>query len=75
MLYGRVQAILNYANIESDISKSLWAECGQAATNLDRILYEKDQTENSYTKIFKKNPGFISNLHIFREMGIVLTHK
>ena len=29
----------------------------------------------SYTKIFKKNPGFISHLRIVGKMGIVLTHK
>ena len=54
MLYDRVQAMLNYANIEGDIRKSLWAECGKTATDLDGILYRKDQTENSYMKMFKK---------------------
>ena len=50
-------------------------ECRKTATNLDRILYEKDQTENNYTKIFKKKAGFISHLCIFEEMGIILIHK
>ena len=48
-LYGRVQAMLNYAHVEGDI----WAECGKTSTDLDGILYGKDQTENSYTKMFK----------------------
>ena len=75
MLYGRVQAMLNYINIEGDIRKSLWAECGKSTIDLDGILYRKNQMENSYSKMFKKNPGFISHLRIFREIGIVLTHK
>ena len=45
------------------------------ATNLDEILYRKDQIENSYTKMFQKNAGFISHLLIFREAWIVLTHN
>ena len=72
MLYGRVQAMLNFANIEGDIRKSLWAECGKTATNLDGIFYGKKQAENSYIKMFK-SPGFISHLHL--EMGFVLTHR
>ena len=75
MLYGRAQAMLNYAKIEGDIRKSLWAECGKNATDLDGILYGKNQTANSYTKMIKKNTGFISHLRIFGEMGFVLTHR
>ena len=67
--------MLNYANIEGDIRKSLRAQCGKTATDLDGILYGKNQIENSYTKMFKKNPGFIRHLHVFGEMGIVLTHR
>ena len=51
-LYGRVQAMLNYTNMEGDIRKSLWAECRKTATNTDGILYGKDQAENSHTKLF-----------------------
>ena len=51
--------MLNYANIEDEIRKSLLAECQKTATNLDGILYRKNQTENSYTKMFKKNPSVI----------------
>ena len=75
MLYGRVRAMLNYANIEGDIHKSLWAECRKTATDLVGILYEKNQIENSYTKTLKKNPGFISHLCIFGEMGFVLIYR
>ena len=75
MLYGRVQAMLNYANTEGDIRESLWAECGKTATDLDGILYRRNQTESSYSKMFKKNPGFISHLGIFGEMGFVLIHR
>ena len=74
-LYGRVQAMLNNANLEGDICKSLWAECAKIATALAGILYGKNQTENSYTKMFQKNPGFISHLRIFGEMGFVLTYR
>ena len=28
-LYGRVQAMLNYAKMEGDIHKLLWAECAK----------------------------------------------
>ena len=48
-LYGRVQAMLNYAKIKGEIHKLPWAECAKTATDLDRILYGKKQTENSYT--------------------------
>ena len=71
-LYGRVQAILDHAKIVGDICKSIWAECGKTATNLDGIFYGKKQAENSYIKMFK-SPGFISHLHL--EMGFVLTHR
>ena len=50
------------------------AECGKTATDLDEILDGKTETENSYTKMFKKNLDFIVYLQIFGEMGIVLTH-
>ena len=63
--------MLNYTDIEGDKCNSQWAECKKIATGLEGILYRKDQTENSYTKILKKNPGFISNLRKFGEMGIV----
>ena len=56
-LHGRERAMLNYANIEGDIHKSPLVECRKTATNLDGIPYGKNQTENSYTKMFKKNPG------------------
>ena len=42
---------------------------------MDGILYGKDQTENSYTKMINKKTGSISHQHLFREMGIVLTNK
>ena len=74
-LYGRVHAMLNYPKIKDEIRKSLWAECRKTATDLDGILYGKDQSENSHTKMFKKNPGFINHLHIFGEMGFVLRHR
>ena len=59
--------MLNYANIEGDMRKSLWAECGKTATDIDGILYGKNQTENSYTNMFKRNPDVFSHQHIFRE--------
>ena len=61
-LYYRVHAMLNYAYVEGDTSNSLWAECGKTTTDLDGILYRKNQRENSCTKMFKKNPGFIGHL-------------
>ena len=67
MLYGRVRAMLNYAKNEGDMCKLLWAECAKTATDLDGILYGKKQTENSYTKMFRRNPGFIKHLRIFRK--------
>ena len=73
-LYGRVQAMLNYAKIKGDIRKLLWAECAKMATDLDGILYGKKQNENSYTKMFRRNPGFIKYLHKFGDMGFVLIH-
>ena len=69
----RVHTMLNYAHVEGDIRKSLWAECGKTVTDLDGILYKKNQTENNYMKMFKKNPDFITYLQIFGETGIVLT--
>ena len=45
------------------------------ATDLDGILYRKNQTENSYTKMFQKNPGFINHLRIIKDIGFVLTHR
>ena len=74
-LYGRVQAMLNYVLVEGDMCESLCAQCRKTATDLDGILYRMHQIENSYTKMFKKNPGFIGYLQISGEMGIVLTHK
>ena len=50
-------------------------ECGKTATNLNGILFQKNQTKNCHTKMFKKNPGFINHLLIFGEMGFVLTHR
>ena len=64
-LYGRVQAMLNYALVEEDIRKSLWAQYRKTATDLDGILYRKNQTENNYTKMFKKNPKFIAHLQVY----------
>ena len=74
MLYRRVRAMLNYAKIKGEIRKLLWAESAKTTTDLDGILYRKKQTENSYTTMFKKNPGFIKHLCIFREMRFVLIH-
>ena len=59
--------MLNYAKIKGEIRKSLWAECGKTATDLDGILYGKDQSENSHTKMFKKNSGFINHLRILEK--------
>ena len=67
--------MLNYAHVEGDMRKSQWAECGKIATDLDGILYGKNQTENYYTNMFTKNLGFIGHPQILEEMGIVLTHK
>ena len=53
-LYGRVRAMLNYTKIEGEIRKSLQAGCGKNATDLDGILYGKNQTENSHKKCFRK---------------------
>ena len=46
----------------------------KTATDLDGILYGKKQNENSYTKMFRRNPGFIKHLYIFGQMGFVLIH-
>ena len=74
VLYSRVQAILNYAKIEGEIRKLLWVECAKTTTDWDGILYGKEQTENSYTKKFRRNPGFIKHLRIFGETVFVLIH-
>ena len=37
--------MLNHANIEGEIHKSIWAEYRKTAINLDGIQYGKGQTE------------------------------
>ena len=38
MMYGRVQAMMNYAKFEGELRQKLWAECAKTATDLDGIL-------------------------------------
>ena len=37
------------------------------ATDLDRILYRKDQTENSYTQMFQKKIQALSVIYVYLE--------
>ena len=74
-LYDKVGTIWNFVHIQGKIHNTLWAECKKTATDLDTILYGKENMENYHTKMFKKNPDFVTHLQIFGEIGIVLSHK
>ena len=75
MLYGRVQAIMNYSFFEGDLRQKLWAECAKITTGLDRILIQHRGEKSNYKKKFGTAPKYLRHLRIFGEIGIVLTPK
>ena len=47
-MYGRVQAMMNYAKFEGELRKKLWAECAKTATDLDGVLIPDKKNKCNY---------------------------
>ena len=74
-MYGRVRAMMNYAEFEGERRKKLWAECAKITTDLDGVLIQKKNEKSNYEKMFGRNSAFLMHLRIFGEIGIVMVHK
>jgi hypothetical protein len=73
-LYGKVRAMLNWANFPKSLRQRLWAQCANHATQLENILCK--QNSNTASELFYgQNPPWIQHLKIFGEIGIVHDHK
>jgi Reverse transcriptase (RNA-dependent DNA polymerase) len=73
-LYGKVRAMLNWANFPDSLRQLLWAQCANHATQLENILSK--QNSNTASELFYgQNSPWIQHLKIFGEIGIVHDHK
>jgi hypothetical protein len=73
-LYGKVRAMLNWANFPKPISQLLWAQCANHATHLENIICK--QNSKTVSELFHgQNPPWKKHLKIFGEVGIVHNHN
>ena len=75
MLYGKVQAIMNYVFFEGDLRQKLWAECAKTTMELDGILIQHRGEKSNYKKKFRTMPKYLRHLVIFGEIGNVVAPK
>jgi hypothetical protein len=73
-LYGKVRAMLNWANFPESLRQLLWAQCANHATQLENIL-SKQNSSTASELFYGQNPPWIQHLKIFGEIGIVHDHK
>jgi len=72
-LIGRVRSMLNLAGLTGErenLRHGLWAECAEMATKMENILAKPDK-EPPFQQLYKKDPLFLTSLHVFREIGVV----
>ncbi len=65
--------MLNSAGLSGDyesLHRGLWAKCANTATKLANIAAPSNKSLPHF-QFFKKMPSFVSNLHVFGEIGIV----
>jgi len=65
--------MLNSAGLSEgyeSLCHGLWAECANTATKLANIVAPSNKSPPHFQSL-KKNPSFMSNLHVFGEIGIV----
>ena len=58
-LFGRVQAIMNYASSEGNLCQKLWAEWAKTTSELDGILIQKRGEKSKHKKIFGTTPKYL----------------
>ena len=70
-LYGKVRAMLNWAQVTPYLRNKLWAQCANTATQLNNILCVKGGSKTPAQLFYGNNPSWVKNLHTFGEIGIV----
>jgi hypothetical protein len=72
--YGKVRAMLNWANFPTSLRQFLWAQCANHATHLENIIC-KHNASTASGLFYGMSPPWIKHLKIFGEVGIVHHHK
>jgi len=71
-LFRRVQSMLNSAGLTGErenLCHGLWAKCAETATKMENISAKPDK-EPPFRQFYKKDPLFLTSLHVFREIGV-----
>jgi transposase InsO family protein len=55
-LYGRIRAILNGANLESELRDKIWAECVMNITYLPNIISTKSNLKRPFELLYGEKP-------------------
>ena len=74
-LFGKCRSMLNAAGVPQHLRELLWAQCGQMATLLDKILVDDPKLKSPYELWYDKIPSWLANLKVFGEIGIVHNHS
>jgi hypothetical protein len=72
-LYGRIQAMLNGADLEGELRDKIWAECVMNAFYLFNIISTKSSLKSLFELLYGEKPKLHDNLKIFGGVGVVTT--
>jgi hypothetical protein len=73
ILYGRIRAMLNGANLEGELRDKIWAECVMNVTYSSNITSTKSSSKSLFELLYDKKPIIRDNLKAFGEVGVVTT--
>jgi hypothetical protein len=74
-LYGRIQSMLNGADLEGELRGKIWAECVMNVTYLSNIVTKKSSLKSPFELLYGEKPTLYDKLKIFGEVGVVTTKE
>jgi hypothetical protein len=74
-LYGRIQAMLNGADLEGELRVKIWAECVMNVTHVSNIISTKSSFKRPFEFLYGEKPKLHDNLKIFGEVGVATTKE
>jgi hypothetical protein len=70
-LYGRIRAMFNGANLESELRDKIWAERVMNVTYLSNIISTKSNLKSPFELLYCEKPSLHDDHKIFSEVGVI----
>jgi hypothetical protein len=70
-IFGKTRAMLNAAQLPTNLRNKLWAQCASTASKLENVLSSTGEDLSASEKFYGTNPVWVKAMHSFGEICIV----